>query len=78
MRPPRGTPAEWGGGRREDLGDRDGLADREGHRALREHAIKCLFEAGRGAALFMDDGSHPSAGGDAVTARTFVETFFGK
>lgn len=35
-------------------------------------------EEGRGAALFMDDGSHPSAGGDLVTARTFVETFFGK
>jgi hypothetical protein len=34
--------------------------------------------AGRGAALFMEDGSHPSALGDRLTAQTFYETIFGK
>jgi hypothetical protein len=34
--------------------------------------------AGRGSALFMEDGSHPSPMGDRVTAQTFYETIFGK
>ncbi len=36
------------------------------------------FHAGRGAALFHDDGSHPSAAGDQLTARVFCEVLFGK
>jgi hypothetical protein len=36
------------------------------------------FHAGRGAALFQDDGSHPSAAGDQLTARVFYEVLFGK
>ena len=36
------------------------------------------FSAGRGSALFVEDGSHPSPTGDRVTAQTFYETIFGK
>lgn len=36
------------------------------------------YSAGNGAALFMPDGSHPSAHGNEVTARAFYEAFFGK
>ena len=34
--------------------------------------------AGRGSGLFMDDGSHPAALGNSLTAAVFFETFFGK
>lgn len=34
--------------------------------------------AGRGAALFMEDGSHPSPSGNQLTAQTFYQTIFGK
>ena len=34
--------------------------------------------AGRGARLFMDDGSHPSPLGNELTAEVFYETLFGK
>lgn len=33
--------------------------------------------AGRGAALFMDDGSHPTPVGNRLTAETFYQTIFG-
>jgi hypothetical protein len=36
------------------------------------------FSAGNGTALFMPDGSHPSALGNEITARVFYEAFFGK
>lgn len=36
------------------------------------------FQAGRGAGLFMDDGSHPTAVGDQLTAGVFYEVLFGK
>lgn len=35
------------------------------------------FMAGRGKDLFVDDGSHPSAYGDKVTAREFYRVIFG-
>jgi hypothetical protein len=38
----------------------------------REHS------AGRGGVLFLEDGSHPSEAGNAVTAAAFCEVFFGK
>ena len=34
--------------------------------------------AARGSELFMEDGSHPTAGGNALTAQIFYEAFFGK
>lgn len=34
--------------------------------------------AGQGAALFVEDGSHPSPSGDQLTARTFYQTIFGR
>ncbi len=34
--------------------------------------------AGRGGELFMEDGSHPTAAGDALSAAVFYEAFFGK
>ncbi len=36
------------------------------------------ISAGRGGGLFMDDGSHPSAAGNALTAELFYEAIFGK
>ena len=36
------------------------------------------MNAGRARVLFIDDGSHPSAAGDAVTAETFYRAFFGR
>ncbi len=36
------------------------------------------FSAGDGGALFMEDGSHPTQRGNALTADAFVEAFFGK
>ena len=36
------------------------------------------ISAGRGGGLFMDDGSHPSAAGNALTAAVFYEAIFGK
>ncbi len=36
------------------------------------------FTAGRGGTLFLEDGSHPSEIGNALTAKTFCETFFGE
>lgn len=36
------------------------------------------FSGGNGVALFMPDGSHPSAFGNEVTARAFFKAFFGK
>ena len=39
-----------------------------------EHEIS----AGRGGGLFMDDGSHPSAAGNALTAAVFYQAIFGK
>jgi lysophospholipase L1-like esterase len=36
------------------------------------------ISAGRGDALFHPDGSHPTAAGNALTARVFVASFFGK
>ena len=39
-----------------------------------EHEIS----AGRGGGLFMDDGSHPTAAGNALTAEVFYEAIFGK
>jgi lysophospholipase L1-like esterase len=36
------------------------------------------FSAGNGAALFMPDGSHPSAFGNEVIGRAFYEAFYGK
>lgn len=35
-------------------------------------------DAGRGAELYQDDGSHPSARGDRLAARVFYETLFPK
>lgn len=35
------------------------------------------FTAGRGASLFMEDGSHPTAAGNALTAEVFYASFFG-
>lgn len=35
------------------------------------------FSAGRGRSLFQEDGSHPSAAGNRVTAETFYRTLFG-
>lgn len=34
--------------------------------------------AGRGSGLFMEDGSHPTALGNSLTAAVFYEAFFGK
>lgn len=36
------------------------------------------ISAGRGGALFMDDGSHPTPTGNALTAEVFRDAFFGK
>lgn len=36
------------------------------------------MSAGRGGGLFMDDGSHPTPAGNALTAEVFHETFFAK
>ena len=36
------------------------------------------MNAGRGKALFMEDGSHPTQLGNAVTAKAFYECFFGR
>lgn len=36
------------------------------------------WSAGGGAALFLEDGSHPTGKGNDLTAATFVEAFFGK
>ncbi len=36
------------------------------------------FKAGRGDRLFTDDGSHPSAAGDLLTAAVFYEILFGE
>ena len=36
------------------------------------------ISAGQGAALFVEDGSHPSPLGNQLTAQTFYETIFGK
>lgn len=36
------------------------------------------FREGRGASLYEEDGSHPSARGDEVTARVFYESIFGE
>ncbi len=36
------------------------------------------ISAGRGGGLFMPDGSHPTATGNALTAAVFYEAFFGK
>ena len=60
---------------------------REGYRAAAREAggIRVVpvgdawereMKAGRGHLLFMPDGSHPTAHGDAVTARTFFDTLF--
>lgn len=35
------------------------------------------WSAGRGKALFMEDGSHPTQVGNDLTGRTFAEAFFG-
>lgn len=35
------------------------------------------MNVGRGRELFIEDGSHPSAAGDSVTAETFYRTMFG-
>jgi hypothetical protein len=35
-------------------------------------------DAGRGAALFQEDGSHPTARGDRLTARVFYQTLFAR
>jgi hypothetical protein len=32
---------------------------------------------GRGSALFMEDGSHPTPHGDRLTAATFYQTIYG-
>lgn len=37
-----------------------------------------VYSAGNGAALFVSDGSHPSALGNEVTAAAFYKAFFGK
>lgn len=61
---------------------------REGYRAAAAHADGLpivpagdLWErevsASRGAPLFQPDGSHPTASGDALTARAFYQAFFG-
>ena len=61
---------------------------REGYRAAAADAGGLLVvpvgdawetevRAGRGNALFMDDGSHPSPHGDRVTAATFYEAIYG-
>jgi len=62
---------------------------REGYKAAAKNA-GCLavvpvgdawekeFSAGNGAALFMPDGSHPSAFGNEVIGRAFYEAFYGK
>lgn len=36
------------------------------------------FRAGRGAELYVEDGSHPSARGDAVSAEEFYQVIFGE
>lgn len=35
------------------------------------------WKAGRGAALFMEDGSHPTQAGNDLTGSVFADTFFG-
>ncbi len=35
------------------------------------------YSAGRGASLFVEDGSHPTAGGNELTATVFYKAFFG-
>jgi hypothetical protein len=62
---------------------------RSGYQAAAEHAgglvvvpvgdaWECEVDAGRGAGLFMEDGSHPTPAGNALTAGVFFETLFGK
>jgi hypothetical protein len=61
---------------------------RAGYRAAAENAgqlaivpvgdaWEAQFSAGRGTALFMEDGSHPSPRGNQLTAETFYQTIFG-
>lgn len=61
---------------------------REGYHAAAENAGELVVvpagdaweaevSAGRGSALFMDDGSHPTPLGDILTAATFYQAFYG-
>lgn len=62
---------------------------REGYRAAAENAGELVvvpvgdaweaeFSAGRGSALFLDDGSHPTAFGNDLTAATFFKSIYGE
>jgi hypothetical protein len=74
-------------GRRDDFPAMNGRV-REGCRLAAEHAGGLAivpvgdawereFNAGRGALLFMPDGSHPTRRGNEVSAEVFCEAFFG-